>query len=1113
MTTENVAVLFTDMVGSTALSSSLTAEEADGLRREHFSILRQAIAETGGAEVKNLGDGLMVVFSSASAALSCSVAMQQAVERDNRAREQAVGLRVGLSGGEVSRDDDDYFGDPVVEAARLCALCESGQVLAADVVRLTAGRRSRHECRAFEVLALKGLPDPVATVEVLWEPLVDADAERFPLPSRLAVRPTVGVVGRDAETATVLDAVKRVAGGEGREVLLISGEAGLGKTTLVSETARAAFDAGACVLFGHCEEDLAAPYQLFGEALGHYVNHAPEDQLAAHVAAYGSELARLVPSLATRVPDLPPSRATDTDTERFLLFAAVVGVLAELSRLQPVVLVLDDLQWADKASMLLFRHVIASELKMRVVVLGTYRDTELSRSHPFLDTLAALRRQPGVSRIELAGLDDLGVIELMEAMAGHQLDETAVGLAHALYRETDGNPFFLSEVLRHLAETGAISQDATGRWTADDALERNALPDSVREVIGARVGRLGSDAERVLSIAAVIGRDFDLDLLAAATTSTEGALLDVLDAAAAVALVRELVDTPGRFSFAHALIQHTLYEGLGPTRRARAHRQVAEALENLPGEHLRTRVEELARHWCNATQPVDLTKAVSYSRQAGDAALGALAPGDALRHYAQALHLHAQMEDAEPSLGIDLAIGLGTAQRQTGDPAFRDTLIDAAHRAAEIGDGNRLVAAVLANDRGFTTAVGTIDADKVEILETALEHVHDDHPNRALVLAMLCSEITFASTLERRQVLADEAIAIAETCGDDAIVVRVLNLLKFPLMLPSLVEQSLDRAADALVRAERVGDPLLLHWAALYGAIAAGHAGDIDEVDRCHAIAGPMAKQLDQPGVTWGYTFNLAWRAQLAGNTDRAEQLATTALQLGTDSGQPDAAMIFGVQLAIVSWQRGNLGDLIPLIEQMITENPGLPVLSGLLAVANAEAERTDDARHLLAEFARTAFDLPLDMTWLTGIVLYAEADIECRDPKYAEPLIGLLAPFAGQLSGAGAGSTEGPVSHYLGGLSAILGRYEQADTYFAQASELSDHMGAKFFAARTNLQWGRMLAERSAPGDIEKARILLTDAHTTASQHGYANIERRAVQALRDLHRPSTDEPDGRSQ
>ena len=260
VTTENVTVLFTDMVGSTALASSVAPNVADELRRGHFAILRQAVAEAGGTEVKHLGDGLMVVFGAPSAALSCAVAMQQGVDRDNRGRERPVGLRVGLSGGEVSREDDDYFGDPVIEAARLCACCESGQVLAADIVRLTAGRRSRHECRSLGELTLKGLPDPVETVEVLWEPPDRAEAgPAVPLPGRLAVGPTAGVVGREAETAAMLDAYKRVAEGEVREVFLVSGEAGLGKTTLVAATARAAFDGGACVLFGHCEEDLATP--------------------------------------------------------------------------------------------------------------------------------------------------------------------------------------------------------------------------------------------------------------------------------------------------------------------------------------------------------------------------------------------------------------------------------------------------------------------------------------------------------------------------------------------------------------------------------------------------------------------------------------------------------------------------------------------------------------------------------------------------------------------------------------------------------------------------------------------------------------------------------------
>ncbi len=1101
MTTENVAILFTDIVGSTELSQRLSAEVADEVRRGHFSILRQAITESGGTEVKNLGDGLMVVFSAASAALGCAVGMQQGVDKGNRDGAEPVGLRIGLSVGEASNEDGDYFGDPVVEAARLCSRCDTGQILATDLVRAMAGRRSRHPCRPLGELTLKGLPDPLETVEVVWEPLGGADLTAvIPLPGRLAVRPVGGVVGRADEVAVITDALNEVAANGGRQILLVSGEAGLGKTTVVAEGARSAFDAGACVLFGHCEEDLATPYQLFAEAISHYVTHAPEHELLAHVEAHGSELSRLVPALNSRIPDLPPSKATDADTERFLLFAAVVGLVTVISEQQPVFLVLDDLQWADKGSLLLLRHLSAADPTMRVLVIGTYRDSELSTADALVDALAALHRLEGVTRSDLVGLDHSGVLALMEAGAGHRLDGDAVGLAHAIHRETDGNPFFVSEVLRHLIETGAIGQDAEGRWVAEDTLDATALPDSVREVIGARVLRLGKEAGRILSMAAVIGRDFDLPLLAVATNSSEDDVLDVLDAAVAVSLVREQADGPGRFNFAHALIQHTLSEDLGPTRRARAHRNVAAALEELCGDRPGVRVGELARHW-TAAQPIDPAKAMAYSRQAGDAALSALAPADALRYYAQALDLHTETTDPDPVLGLDLAIGLGTAQRQTGDSAYHDTLLAAAHQAIDRGDTKRLVVAALANDRGYTSNSNATDTDKVDVLEMALDRLPADDPDRALVLATLCSELTAGSPLERLQALADEALVIAESTGDDATIVRVLNQVILPSLAPSLLEQTGARTADALVRAERLGDPVLLFFAAHARATAVFLVGDIEEMDHCIETMVSLAEQVEQPILSWTNTFHLSKRAQIAGNTDLAEQLATEALQIGTDCGQPDAALFFGGQLLVVCAQRGTMGELIPLIEQMLDESPTLAgTLTSVLAQAHAEAGRTEDARHLLEEFAAADFDRPMGQGWITEMYCYAEAAIHCGDPKYAEPLFDRLAPWDQMSVASGSVTASGLVSHSLGGLATVLGRYDEADAYFTRSSATSARMKAKFYGAITDLFWGNMLAEREAEGDTDKARDLLTKAHTAAVAHGYGNVERRSAAAIQDL-------------
>ena len=896
------------------------------------------------------------------------------------------------------------------------------------------------------------------------------------------------------------DAMKRVVAGDGREILLVSGEAGLGKSTIAAEVSRAAYGDGAGVLFGHCEEDLATPYQLFAEALGHFVAHASEDELRAHVATYGSELGRLVPALAIRIPDLPPSRATDPDTERFLLFAAVVGLLSVLCAHQPVVLLLDDLQWADKGSLLLLSHLAATELASNVLVIGTYRDSELAHAQALRATLGVLYRHPGVSRVELRGLDDAGVRALMEAIAGYTLSDEEIDLAHAVYRETDGNPFFVTQMLQHLVESGSIFQDSTGRWVTHGSFDQMALPDSVREVIGGRVVRLGKTAERVLALAAVVGRDFDLALLAEASTMPPDEVIDILDAAAAAALVRESTDTPGHYSFSHALIQHTLYDDLGPTRRARAHRQIAEALEQLCGGRPGTRVGELARHWTSATQPIDLSKAIEYSRQAGDAALRALAPSDALRYYEHALDLFGQTEPQDPVLAIDLAIGLGTAQRQVGEPAFRETLLDAARQAIDLDDTPRLVAAALATHRGLFSNFGAIDDERVAIFEEALARIPHDDPDRALILATYCLEVVVGTSLERRQELADEALAIAEATDDDAIIVRVLNNVAYALMAPPMLATALVRTADALERAERLGDPVLQFFALNWRRQACAQAGDIAEMDRCTEKMRGLTEAIDQPLLTWVHTFGLAWIALIKGETDLAEQLATEALVVGTESGQPDAEFIFGGQFMMVHHQRGTLDDLSALIEDMSAGAPSLAgVLSGALAIADMEAGRSESARRRLQAFADSGFELELNPVWVTGMAFHAEAAIELGDPAFAGPMFDRLVPWSDQWTDNGA-TAACPVAHYLGGFAAVLGRFDEADTWFARSSAMCDDVGAEFFRAQTNLLWGRMLADRAAPGDTDRARELLQRAHDDAVTRGYGSVARRAEAALARL-------------
>lgn len=1097
----HAVVMFTDVVGSTEMSQRLAPDDAHELHREHFAILRQALAETGGVEVKHLGDGLMATFSSASAAIACAVAMQQGTERSNRGQEHRTGLRIGLSGGDIVSDDNDYFGDPVVEAARLCAKCDGGQILAAQVVRLMSGRHNPHPHRDLGPVELKGFAEPVEAVEILWQPLPPDAPERIPLVPPLVVQRATGMIGREPEMAEITDALDRVSSASKLEAVFISGEAGLGKTTLVTAAAQHAYASGAHVLFGHCEEDLARPYQLFAESLGHYVAHVDEEELLAHVAVHGSELLPLVPALSTRFPALPSSKATDVDTQRFLLFAAVADLLAAASADVPVVLVFDDLQWADGASLLLLRHLISSEMRGRILVLATYRPDELPQAHELRRTLGVLRRFDGVNRVDLGGLDEAGVASLMQTAAGHQLDAAGMELAHIVHRETDGNPFFVTELLRHLADTGAIRRDTTGHWVATTSIDELALPESVREVIGGRIARLGDTAGRVLSLAAVIGRDFDLELLACATGTDDDTLLDVLDNASAASLVRELNTSPGQFFFSHALIQRTIYNDLGITRRARAHRQIAEALERLCGGEPGSRVGQLARHWLLATQPSDISKAVRYSLEAGTSALRSLAPADAQRYFTQALELCEQDADVEVSTILELRIGLGIAQRQLGDPAYRDTLLEAADAARAIGDTEHMVAAALANNRGFYSAVGATDGKKVDLLEALAESLPTEHEGRALVLATLCSELAHGSSLERRQVLAEEAVALAEKHGSDETVVRVLNHLYIPLQVPHLLDVALERTEEALRLATALGDPALLYWASMWRAETAARSADIETMDRCLHIHGTTAERLHQPIFIWGNTFVRGLRAMIAGDTDAAERLATRAFEIGSESGQPDAGTIFGSQLLIVNGQRGTMSTLIPLIEKMASETPDIsPWLFGsLLAKAHVEAGNNDEAIRLLDKFAAADFDLPLDQVWLTGMVDYADAAIEAESRAHAAPLFERLLPWAGQLPATGASALP-PVSAYLGGLATVLGNFEQAETHFARAATLSRRMDAQFFCARNDLLWGRMFGARDDEGDRERASALLEKAEAAAARRGYGSVARNAAKSLEQL-------------
>jgi tetratricopeptide (TPR) repeat protein len=529
------------------------------------------------------------------------------------------------------------------------------------------------------------------------------------------------------------------------------------------------------------------------------------------------------------------------------------------------------------------------------------------------------------------------------------------------------------------------------------------------------------------------------------------------------------------------------------------HKAVGEAIERLYGEPSDARLGELARHFLLATRPTDADKAMSYARRAGEAALAALAPDDAVRYFGQALELAGQGVSVDPAGRIDLLISLGTAQRQAGIASFRETLLEAARLARELGHTDYLVAAALANNRGWFSSLGQVDTERVDVIEAALDALPDtDSLERARLLATLCSEIIYHSPLARRLALADEAKAIARRLGDEATFVDVVYLCATALVAPSTLTTERADYDEAFATARNLDDTAGKLWSNL-GFYAAVRAGQFELARERLADFRATGERLGQPLYLWMISYTDASLALVYGNTEEAERHATAALEVATASGQPDAFALYGAQLMHTRYEQGRMGELVSLIADTVDQNPSIPTFRAVLAAAHLDAGNEAAARQLMDEGAEGSFSLPEDNAWFDGIINYARVVIELQLRAHGERLIELLLPFRDQVPHNGL-VPQPPVATYLGGLATVAGRYEEAESYFEQAAELNARGEMRFAEAQTNLFWGRMLRARNGPGDTDRARELLEQARESAGARGYAMVERRASAELSKL-------------
>jgi class 3 adenylate cyclase/tetratricopeptide (TPR) repeat protein len=1085
-----VSILFCDLVGSTELMVRVGDAASDDIRRSCFAAWRRALGEHRGSEVKAQGDGLMASFVSAGDSVECAVALQVATARlDAERPDLGLALRVGISSGDAVFDDGDWYGTAVVEAARLCEAAQPHQILVAEIVAALARSRSSRTFVDAGDHTLKGLPARLRAMSVTWER--PRPAPRVPLPHALA-RPDSAFaffVGRHGELERIGRGWKQVSAG-GRRSYFVAGEPGIGKTSLVAEAARAAYDEGATVLYGRCDQELSAPYQPFAEALRGLLT-AADPAVLEELRPHLGELSRLVPAVRALVEGLPVPADADPASERQLLFDAVTAVLAQVDA---PVLVLDDLHWATTPTLLLLRHLLLGGATDPLLVLATYRDTDLGRGHQLSGLLADLRRADASRRLPLRGLSRDEGTAFVEAAAGHDLDELEQRLAHAVHDVTTGNPLFLREVLSHLVDAGVIYL-RDGRWSTDLVeidLQRLGLPEGVRDAISRRLMALSEEANEVLRVAAVIGPTFELRVLDRVPDLDRGAVVDAVDEVLATGLIAE-GDRSGSFQFVHALVRQTLLDELTSTRRMRLHRRVAEALEAQPDAA--ELVGALAHHYAEAALDGCADKAADWAIAAARRAHERAAPEEALGHATRALEALDRAGLVDPARRADLHLEVGRASE--GYAEARAALVRAAELARTAGDHRRLAEAAIRLSR--LTLLGQEDPQTEGLLVEAVESA-DDGAVRCGAMACLAVYRYRAGSGQGAD-LAETALEEARRLGDHSALVaalwaRLIVLTGSPDL--ALRQRLTDEVIAAVERTDDDPSPGGSEWGPgvyshdvnLYRGIVRLQAGDRDGFDENVRafLASPEARSRQDGHVV------RALAALMDGRLDEAEVLIQDGL--AHQNERVGELNTFLVQFMLLRREQGRWEEIFDVLASSADANPSLVAFEAGRILAAAELGRLADAAPRLRAVATSGLPrVPRDSLFPTALAFLSTATFAVDDAEAAAALLPDVARYRGQvLTLSGWLAAYGPADRFEGMLLTCLGRYDEAEERFSTARAIERGIRSEVFGARTDVAHAVLLRRRAGPGDLARAESLLDGAEAVAVRLGLGGVRRQVA-------------------
>jgi hypothetical protein len=707
-------------------------------------------------------------------------------------------------------------------------------------------------------------------------------------------------VGRENETRQLHQAYDAAVSGQGGLVMVV-GEPGIGKTALCEQLATYVQLRGGKTLVGHCYEEgsLSLPYLAFVEAMRSYVLARDPEGLRSDLGTGAAEVARIVSEVRDRVQGVELRDPSDPEDDRWRLLNAVSTFLRNAASVQPLVIVLEDLHWADRGTLDLLLHGARNLEGARLLIVGTYRDVEVDRTHPLSATLADLRRVNTFLRVPLRGLTVDEVHRMYEAIRGN---DVPWGQAEAVHRQTEGNPLFVQEVLRYLVEEGIVVRE-DGRYVARTPGE--GVPEGLRDVVGRRLGHLAERTNQILSIASVIGRDFRLDVLQAVAALPEDEVLQALEEAAERSIIEQRPSAGSiGFRFTHAFFRQVLYEEIFAPRRIRWHQQVGHALEEVYARRLDEHAAELAEHFSQSTEAADLEKAVRYGELAAQRAMGVFAYGEAVRHLEQALRAQEVLDPEDKSKRCDLLLALGAALNVSGmAQRVRENVAPEALALAEaVGDAERASAVC---QQALTAITNATAAAGLTLQETrqwaeqadrfaAPESVARVQANVALALTQISAGVLRGAWPDGRPdalELLRQARELARHLGDNGAVwtadVPSLQTFDFPGNLAG----TLELAREVSTRSKQGAPQTAVRQGFMLCVHAFLEAGLRDDAERLISEAAVLADRTKDPNLQNLAMGLAAIPLTLDGRLEDVAQLGRQLVTHGADNSIPEYSL------------------------------------------------------------------------------------------------------------------------------------------------------------------------------------------------------------------------------